>query len=63
MSKKPKYRAYLLRDDYYELPVERIPGEKKIIVGKVNIDYKCFQKTAREKEVLKVAKAQARLER
>jgi len=45
----------------YEI-AERIPGEKKIIIGFINIDRACFKKSAKERDILKLAKLQCRLD-
>jgi hypothetical protein len=59
-----KYFSRLqLRGDNYELEEARVPGEKKrIIEGKVFVDYSCFRKTKEEKELLKLAKLQSKAE-
>lgn len=58
-KKQTKYRVYGLRNEDYALPGERIPGEKKIIIGFINIDRTCFKKTPEERRKLKMAKLSA----
>lgn len=57
-------RQLVLRDKGHEieLPESREPGDPIIKIGYVNIDRTVFKKTAKEKEILKLAKLQAKLE-
>lgn len=54
----------LLREDYYNALGEKVAANetKRIIEGGLIVDYDCFAKTKAEREVLKLAKLQAKLE-
>lgn len=58
-KKQNKYKVYRLRGENYEIAEQRIPGERKIITGFINIDYGCFRKTPEERRKLKIAKLSA----
>lgn len=60
--RKEKYRDYSLRGEEYELPGERILGERIREIGVIDIDRNVFKKTKHEKEILKLAKWQAKLD-
>jgi hypothetical protein len=57
-----KYPPLILRNQSYEIAETRIPGERRIIEGKINIDRSVFAKNKREKEILKLAKLKAKME-
>jgi len=61
-KKETKYRVFGLRNDDHSIPSysEREPGDPIIKIGFVDIDRTIFKKTAKEKEILKLAKLQAK---
>lgn len=60
MAKK-YFSTLKLRGNSYEL-AERVPGEPLIEIGYIDIDYSCFKKSKKEKELLKLAKLQNKLD-
>jgi hypothetical protein len=58
-----KYRRYSLRNDNYSLPeIDNSERDaRRIITGKVNIDYSVFKHTSDEKLRLKIEKSQCKL--
>ena len=64
MAIRQKYPLLNLRGTNYEVAEVRVPGEKRRIIIEDNFicDYKCFQKSKKERELLKIAKAQSKLE-
>jgi hypothetical protein len=61
MALTQKYKKFVLHDENYDVPGERMPGEKvRIIEGNLIVDYNTFRKSKAEKAQLKAAKAQAK---
>ena len=56
-----KYKKIVLHNEPY-ITTMREPGERIIRIGLVKIDRSCWSKTPKEKEALKLAKLQAKLE-
>ena len=61
MAARQKYPLLNLRHNDYEV-AEREPSGRRIIEGKISIDYSCFKKDSREKLLIKCAKAQYKLD-
>jgi len=63
-KKETKYRVFGLRNDDYSIPSysEREPGDPIRKIGFVSIDRSVFKHSKKEKEILKLAKLQAKLE-
>lgn len=63
MANRRQYPALQLRGSNYEIAETRVPGGERLIeIGLINIDRGCFKKSAKEKEILKVAKLNCRLD-
>lgn len=60
MAKK-YFPTLRLRRDNYEI-MEHEARERRIIEGKILIDYSCFQKSKKEREILKLAKLQCKID-
>jgi len=56
-----KYPLLQLKSDNYEID-EPEPRERRIIEGKINIDRSVFKKSKKERELLKLAKMEAKIE-
>ena len=65
MALQAKHKRFLIRrDEYYNVNNEKVTvGEtKRCIEGGLIVDYGCFKKTKAEKEILKLAKLQAKID-
>jgi len=62
MALTQKYKKFVLHNEGYEIAESREPGERIRTVGIVTIDRNVFKKTDHEKAILKLAKAQEKLE-
>lgn len=61
MANRQKYPTIQLRGSSYEIAEHwREPGEQVRQIGEIEIDRSCFKKTAKEKEILKLAKMQCK---
>jgi hypothetical protein len=63
-KKQTKYRVFGLSNDDYSIPGygEREPGDPIIEIGYVDIDRNCFKKSKSEREALKLAKIQSKMD-
>lgn len=61
MAKK-YFSSLKLRGNDYEITSAREPGERVRKIGIISIDRQCFKKNAKEKEVLKLAKLQCKID-
>lgn len=59
--KRHKYPAIKLKKNNYEV-TERVPGERIRTIGVIHIDRSVFKKSKKERELLKIAKSEARIE-
>jgi cell shape-determining protein MreC len=62
MPQKQKYKVFQLHDENYETAGERMAGEPRRIVTGIAIDFSVFKHSAKEKELLKLAKAECKRE-
>ena len=62
MELNQKYKKIVLHNEKGYTTGMREPGERIIRIGLVKINRSVFKKTAEEKEILKLAKLQAKLE-
>lgn len=60
MANRQKYPALQLRGERYQIAESREPGDPIIKIGFVDIDRTIFKKTAKEKEILRLAKLQCK---
>lgn len=63
-KKQVKYRVYGLKNDDYSIPGygEREPGDKVIEIGELQIDRSCWKKSKLERELLRIAKIQCKMD-
>lgn len=62
MANRRQYPALQLRGTAYKIAEIREPGEPLRQIGFIDTDYSCFKKSAKEKEVLKLAKLQCKID-
>ena len=62
MANRQKYPALQLRGSSYEIAEARVPGDPIIEIGFVDIDRSVFKKSKHEKEILKLAKLQCKID-
>lgn len=62
MANRRQYPALQLRGKNYEVAEYREPGERIRTIGIVRIDRQIFKKSAKEKEILKLAKLQCKID-
>lgn len=62
MANRQKYPLLQLRGSGYKFAEMREPGDPIIEIGFINIDRSVFKKSTKEKEVLKLAKIQSKID-
>lgn len=61
LPQKEKYKKFGLHHNEPYITTQREPGDRVRKIGIVSIDRSVFKKTAKEKEILKLAKLQCKL--
>jgi hypothetical protein len=62
MGNRRKYPPLQLRNSRLEVIEFQESDERRIIRGNLDIDYRCFRKNSREKDALKLAKLQSKID-
>lgn len=62
MANRQKYPAIQLRGNNYEVAESREPGERVRKIGIISIDRSVFHHSRKEKDLLKIAKLQCKID-